>query len=110
MRSHRHQDSLLLPGLRIEHVEIGGSEIVAVARSRSAMSPCPSCGRVSARIHSRYRRCLADLPAHGRRVRISLEVQRFRCSDSSCRRKIFWQTMATSARLCTDALIVAFRA
>jgi transposase len=89
MRPHRHQDSLLPPGLRIEHVEIGGSEIVAVARSRSAMSSCPSCGRVSARIHSRYRRCLADLPAHGRRVRISLEVQRFRCSDSSCRRKIF---------------------
>ncbi len=89
MRSHRHQDSLLPPGLRIEHVEIGGSEIIAVARSRSAMSSCPSCGRASARIHSRYRRCLADLPAHGRRVRISLEVQRFRCSDSSCRRKIF---------------------
>jgi transposase len=89
MRPRRHHHSLLPPGLRIEHIEIGGMEIVAVARSRSATSSCPACCRVSTRIHSRYRRCLADLPAHGRRVWISLEVRRFRCGRSSCRRKIF---------------------
>jgi transposase len=32
---------------------------------------------------------LSDLPAHGRRVRIGLEVRRFRCALSGCRRKIF---------------------
>jgi transposase len=80
---------LLPPGLRIDHVEIGGSEIVAVARSLSATSSCPTCGHTSMRVHSRYRRSLADLPAHGRRVRIRLEARRFRCGGVACRRKIF---------------------
>lgn len=89
MRPRRHHHSLLPPGLRIEHIEIGGTEIVTVARSRSTAASCPVCDRVSIRVHSRYRRCLADLPAHGRRVRISLVVRRFRCGGQSCRRKIF---------------------
>jgi transposase len=77
------------PGLSIDHVEIGGTEIVAVARSRAVAVSCPDCGRVSTRIHSRYRRCLADLPAHGRRVRILLVARRFRCGRLRCPRKIF---------------------
>jgi transposase len=89
MCRYRHQHSLLPPGLVIEHIELGGAEILAVARSRSETSCCPVCGRRSTQIHSRYRRCLADLPAHGRRVRISLEVRRFRCGGSGCERKIF---------------------
>lgn len=89
MRRRRYDHSLLPPGLRIDHVEIGGSEIVAVARSLSATSSCPTCGHTSMRVHSRYRRSLADLPAHGRRVRISLEARRFRCGGVACRRKIF---------------------
>ena len=89
MRPWCHHHSLLPSGLSIEHLEIVGSEVVAVARSRLKVSECPACGRASRRVHSRYRRCLADLPAHGRRVRIRLEVRRFRCGDLSCRRKIF---------------------
>jgi len=88
MRPHRHE-SLLPPGLIIEHVEFGTLEISAVARSRSATASCPLCGRVTRRVHSRYERCLADLPAHGRRVRIRLVVRRFRCRESRCPRKIF---------------------
>lgn len=91
MRRHHH--SLLPPGLAIEHLEIGGTEIIAMARSRSAVSSCPVCGQVSTRVHSRYRRCLADLPAHGRRVRIDLEVRRFRCCGD-CRRRIFVERFA----------------
>ncbi|MCC7049384.1 MAG: transposase family protein [Alphaproteobacteria bacterium] len=41
------------------------------------------------RVHSWYRRGVADLPAHGRCVRINLEVRRFRCGNSGCRGKIF---------------------
>lgn len=89
MRPGRYHHSLLPSGLAIACIKIGGSEIVAAARSRLASSPCPACGRVSTRVHSRYRRCLADLPAHGRRVRINLEVRRFRCGRSSCPMKIF---------------------
>ena len=79
MRPRRHHHSLLPPGLSIERIEIGGTEIVAVARTRLTIPECPACGRTSTQIHSRYRRCLADLPTHGLRVRISLEVRRFRC-------------------------------
>jgi transposase len=89
MNPRRRHHSLLPPGIKIERIEIGRSEIVAVARSRLARSSCPVCGSASTRVHSRYRRCLADLPAHGRRVQINLEVRRFRCGSSDCRRRIF---------------------
>jgi transposase len=89
VRPHRHHHFLLPPGLSIERIEIGGMEIVAVARSRLTISECPACGRTSTRIDRRYRRCLAVLSAHGHRVRISLKVRRFRCGALSCRRTIF---------------------
>jgi len=81
--------SLLPDGLIIEKVEHTGDMLVAVARSASRTSSCPVCGRVSARVHSQYERCLSDLPAHGRRVRIQLRVRRFRCRDGGCPRRIF---------------------
>jgi transposase len=88
MRRYRHR-SLLPPGLAIQRVEFDASEISAIARARSASASCPLCGRTSTRIHSRYEQCLADLPAHGRRVRIRLVVRRFRCSEARCQRKNF---------------------
>ena len=81
MLRRRSHDSLMPPGLGIDHVEIGGTEIVAVARSRAVAVSCPGRGRMSARIHSRDRRCIADPPAHGRRVRILLAARRFRCGS-----------------------------
>jgi transposase len=86
--------TLLPDGLVVEQLGCEGAEIVAIARSRSASSSCPACGRVSARIHSRYERSLADLPAHGRKVRIKLQVRRFRCVGKDCRRKIFAERLA----------------
>lgn len=53
----------------------------------------PECGAVSGRIHSRYRRCLIDLPAHGRIVDKNVETRRFRCVGASCRRRIFVQRL-----------------
>lgn len=89
MRRGRFQSSLLPPGLSVEQVRVDDAEIVAVARSHGATARCPSCGCPSKRVHSRYERCLADLPAHGRRVRIRLTVRRFRCSEPGCPRQIF---------------------
>ena len=89
MPRRRSHDSLMPPGLSIDQVEIGGTEVVVVARSRAAAVSCPACGRASRRIHSWYRRCLADLPAHGRHVRILLTARRFRCGSVRCPRKIF---------------------
>lgn len=89
MPRRRSRDSLMPPGLSIDHVEIGGTAIVAVARSRAAAVSCPTCGHASTRIHSPHQRCVADLPAHGRRVRILLAARRFRCGSLRCPRKIF---------------------
>lgn len=89
MGSRFRAQSLLPDGLIVERLEGDGTEIVAVARSRSATSSCPACGRVSARVHSRYERSLADLPAHGRGVRIRLQARRFRCGAEGCPRTVF---------------------
>ena len=89
MRRGRFESSLLPPGLNIEQVQIDVAEIVAVARSQATAARCPACGCLSKQVHSRYERWLADLPAHGRRVRIRLTVRRFRCPEPDCPRQIF---------------------
>jgi len=53
----------------------------------------PACGNISAQIHSRYQRCLADVPAHGLLVEIRLEVRRFRCRQRQCSTKIFGERL-----------------
>ncbi|MCX5409871.1 transposase family protein [Streptomyces sp. NBC_00335] len=50
---------------------------------------CPSCGALSARVHSRYRRVLDGLAAGGRPVSISLVVRRFFCRETACSQRIF---------------------
>jgi len=89
MGRSRFQTSLMPPGLLVDQVRFGEDEIIAIARSRDGTAACPSCGHRSGRVHSRYERRLADLPAHGRRVRIRLVVRRFRCRVPGCARKIF---------------------
>jgi transposase len=73
----------------IDEVEYAGGQIRIAARSRSRTSVCPRCDRPSARVYSRYYRTLADLPSHGRPVRIVLAARRFRCATSRCRTRIF---------------------
>src|SRR3954451_21783357 len=51
--------------------------------------PCPGCGTLSARVHSRYRRSLADLPWGGVAVDIDLQTRRFFCDQTSCPRQTF---------------------
>jgi transposase len=96
MRQYPRRPSLTPTGLVVGHIEIGPDKIVAVARSPSRTSSCPSCGCASARVHSRYQRSLADLPAHGRTVEIKLTVRRFRCVGSICPQKIFAERLGES--------------
>ena len=67
MVGSRSSAALLPPGLIIGHVRIDDGGVAAAARSRDVGSVCPGCGKLSRRVHSRYVRSLADLPAHGRR-------------------------------------------
>lgn len=81
--------ALLPPGLIVEHVHIDDIGVAATARSRERGAICPDCGEPSKRVHSRYARSLSDLPAHGRPVRVSLTVRRFRCGNDRCPGRIF---------------------
>jgi len=47
------------------------------------------CGQVSSRVHSRYRRKLADLPWQGRVVSLTFWARRLHCADVACHRQIF---------------------
>jgi len=96
MAKNHRRHSLTPEGLSVERIEIGPEKIVAVTRSPCRTSCCPSCGHASSRIHSRYRRLLADLPAHGRPVEIMVMVRRFRCSRPSCPRTIFAERLDKS--------------
>ena len=94
MGSQFRSQSLLPEGLIVDGIEYAADTLVATARSPSRTSSCPVCGRVSAQIHSRYERSLGDLPAHGRQVRIRLQVRRFRCHGDNCSRRIFAERLA----------------
>jgi transposase len=61
-------------------------------------APCPTCAQSAARIHSDYRRTLADLPWATLPVRLSLQVRRFFCDTPSCRRQTFTERVPTVAR------------
>lgn len=84
-----HMKKLLPAGLMVDHLSIDHSQIEIFARAVKGWAACPKCGAHSGRVHSRYRRRLADLPAHGVDVRLVVEVRRFRCCSSKCCRVIF---------------------
>ena len=62
-------------------------------RTCRSFSCCPACGTASSRVHSRYRRKLADLPWEGLPVMIQLEARKFFCTADRCRRKIFTEPL-----------------
>src|ERR1700731_496261 len=88
-----HTATLTPGGLAVDGVEIGAAKIIVMARPSTKVATCPECGAVSGRVHSRYRRRLIDLPAHGRIVEINVETRRFRCVGTGCRRRIFVQRL-----------------
>jgi transposase len=59
------------------------------ACSQAPEATCPWCGHLSARVHSRYERRLADAAIGGRRVVLRLRVRRFFCDDHRCRARTF---------------------
>jgi transposase len=82
----------LLPpeaGLVVSSVAITPDLIAIAAQCERPAAPCPCCGALSHRVHSRYVRTIADLPWQGRRVVLRLTARRFRCSAARCPRAIF---------------------
>ena len=82
--------ALLVPvGFAAESVETEGDTATIRVCAVAGRGICPSCGRASFRVHSRYHRRLADLPAGGRMVRLVVLARRFYCREARCNRQIF---------------------
>lgn len=80
---------LVPAGLVVEQVLPDPDRVVVACRTASAAAACPACGRLSSRVHGRYRRSLADLPWQGRVVSLVVRVRRLHCADVACPRRIF---------------------
>src|SRR5260370_39697276 len=66
-----------------------GGTIILTARTCGERAWCPICGRPSSRVHSRYRRTLADLPWQELPARLTLRSRRFFWDTPNCPRRIF---------------------
>jgi transposase len=86
-----------VPGLRLEDTFIDADTVSLTLASTSLPVACPVCGHATARLHSHYRRAVADLPWSGRRVRLLLSVRKFRCSRLGCPRRIFTERLPSLA-------------
>jgi len=69
-------------------VERDGSLVLLVEPTRVAV-PCPQCGELSRRQHSRYARHPLDRPWRGKTVRMRVHSRRWFCDTPTCPRKIF---------------------
>jgi transposase len=77
-----------LSDLVVEQVSVTTDVTVSV-HAASPTASCPCCGTICQRVHSHYTRTLRDLPASRRPVHLKVDVRRFFCPASTCRRKIF---------------------
>ena len=89
------QRSNLVPrGFVVESAYFEGDKAVIAVRASGSVGLCPSCGTVSRRVHSRYRRRVTDLPLSGRIVQLLVIARRFRCDAVLCGRQIFTERFA----------------
>jgi len=82
-------------GLTIDHVRAVNDGIIVVVTATRASVQCPGCGYLAHRMHSRYQRIVADVPAHGVAVHFELHTRRFRCDEPACPRRIFAERFPT---------------
>lgn len=79
----------LPPGLEITTTEMVADCVRVEVVSTKGHSRCPLCNCSSVRIHSRYRRVVADTPCAGFGIQLVLRIRKFFCETASCPRKIF---------------------
>src|SRR2546421_4333292 len=80
-------------GISIDSIDPSANELVIGVACNFPSMPCPECHQLSARIHSRYQRTVADLPCAGRSVILVLTVRKFVCSTPGCPRRIFTERL-----------------
>jgi transposase len=83
---------MLLPhlaGVIAETAELEDGRLRIWAHSGTDGAACRRCGQFSSRVHSRYRRRLADAPVGGQPVALWLGVRRFFCGNPGCKAVTF---------------------
>jgi len=88
---------LVPANLVVDQVLPASDHVTVMCRSRIAAPVCPGCGHPSSRLHSSYRRRLADLPWQGRRVQVEVQVRRLRCGRPGCAHHIFAERLSAAA-------------
>src|SRR5579859_1284451 len=84
------QASTLVPrGFVVDDATSDEAGALIMVRAMAVVNACPGCGTQSGRVHSRYRRHLADLPIAGRPVRVVVLARRFYCNAVLCGRRVF---------------------
>ncbi len=79
----------LLPSptaFQLESLHFDGTDhhIEIQLASAQPAAPCPGCGQSSTRVHSYYKRTVADLPWADWAVRLDMTVRKFRCANAQC--------------------------
>lgn len=90
---------LSLPdGLVVDQIRVHYDCVTVCVRSVTPSALCPLCSQPATRIHSRYRRTVADVPSGGHQLVLSLFVRKFFCQTSHCPRRIFAERFPDLAR------------
>lgn len=76
-------------GVHCVRYECHEGYIEAGLESTHQAAKCPYCGRRSSHVHSSYERTVVDIPVHGLRVILKVEVSRYRCLNPKCSHKTF---------------------
>jgi transposase len=71
------------------------AQITLLVRSIQTRVSCPLCNTPARRLHSRYKRTLADLPWAAYRVHLQLHVRKWFCHNPACVRRIFTERLPT---------------
>ena len=94
MQQSFSRSSLTPSGFVVESAYHDGDRAIITVRPSRGFGLCPSCGTVSRRVHSHYRRRVTDLPLSGRIVQLVVIARRFRCDTVLCGRQIFTERFA----------------
>ncbi len=79
--------------MRLDDLVLTPTTVVALLVFTTLTAACPRYGTASDRVHSRYPRIVADLPAEGRLVILRLVVRNFPRVRPDCPRRIFCERL-----------------
>ena len=77
------------------HLDTTATPLTLQVTATAPHAPCPLCQAPATRVHSRYRRSLADVPWGAYAVRVQLQVRKWFCDTPTCPRRIFTERLPT---------------